>query len=142
MNHLRRYSANPGIVQAFFSRHVGPSSICSACRQITTQPLHQPSRIVPLLGPRLRRGFSCLNTRNSQNHGASETPTEKDAGSSGNQSQRRKLARSPAANSSLRRVAVEAQRTRSGILSRTQLLEQGLGELKVWLVVYYTCSRC
>ncbi|KAF3404249.1 MIOREX complex component 10 [Talaromyces pinophilus] len=129
MNHLRRYSANPGIVQAF-SRHAGPSSICSACCQITAQPLHRPSRIVPLLGPRLRRGFSCLIARNSQNHGASEPPTEKDAGSSGNQSQRRKLARSPAANSSLRRVAVEAQRTRSGILSRTQLLEQGLGELK------------
>lgn len=140
MNLLRRYSAKPGIVQAF-SRHVGPSYICSACRQVTTQPLHRPPRIVPLLGPRLRRDFSS-NAPNLQKHGATEPPTEKDASSSGNQSQRRKLARSPAANSSLRRVAVEAQRTRSGILSRTQLLEQGLGELRVWLAVYCACTRC
>lgn len=141
MNHLRRYSANPGIVQAF-SHHFGPLYICSACRQNTTPLLHRSPRIVPVLGPRIRRDFSCLSPRNSQKHGANEPPTEKDAGSPGNQSQRRKLARSPAANSSLRRVAVEAQRTRSGILSRTQLLEQGLGELKVWLGVYCACSGC
>ncbi|QGA13155.1 hypothetical protein EYB26_000802 [Talaromyces marneffei] len=117
------------MVQAF-SRHVEPSYICSACRQIATQPLHRPRHIAPLLSLRLRRDFSYLSARNLQKHGATEPPTEEDAGSSGSQSQRRKLARSPAANSSLRRVAVEAQRTRSGILSKTQLLEQGLGELK------------
>lgn len=84
-----------------------------------------------MLGPRLRRDFSFLNARYSQKYGVTELPVERDSASSRTQSQRRKLARSPAANSSLRRVAVEAQRTRSGILSRTQLLEQGLGDLKV-----------
>lgn len=141
MNHLRRYSAKPGVVQAF-SGHLGPSYICSTCRQITTQPLHRPSRmIVSLLDLRLRRDFSCSRARSSQKHGATEPPPQEDAGSSGSQSQRRKLARSPTANSSLRRVAVEAQRTRSGILSRTQLLEQGLGELKVTWVVSSAYSR-
>ena len=140
MLYLRWYSAIPGIVQALSSR-LGPSNACSACRQVATEPLHRNLHRAPQLIPTLRRGFSRLSVHNSQKHGATEPSTERDAGSSGNRTQRRKLARSPAANSSLRRVAVEAQRTRSGMLSRTQLLEQGLGELKACLALLCFWSK-
>lgn len=126
----RRVSAIPGIVQ-IFSPRFSRSYVCFACRKLPTQTPHQPSRLVASLYPRLRSSFSSLNARTLQEQGTVPGSNGKDVASSGNQLQRRKLARSPAANSSLRRVAVEAQRSRSNILSRTQLLEKGLGEVKV-----------
>lgn len=47
------------------------------------------------------------------------------------QKQRRRGARSPAAPTSLRRVAVEAQRSRDSFISRAQLKEQGFYQTKV-----------
>ncbi|KAE8390547.1 hypothetical protein BDV23DRAFT_155268 [Aspergillus alliaceus] len=47
------------------------------------------------------------------------------------QKQRRRGGRSPAAPTSLRRVAVEAQRSKDGFLSRAMLKEQGLYQTKV-----------
>ncbi|OKL60325.1 hypothetical protein UA08_04060 [Talaromyces atroroseus] len=102
--------------------------VCLACRQTTTQSLCRPSRPVSL---RFRKDFSSLNSRLLQKQDVIEESAEKDGVSApGSPSQRRKFARSPAASSSLRRVAVEAQRTRSGILSKARLLEKGLGEPK------------
>ncbi|RDH30454.1 hypothetical protein BDQ94DRAFT_148458 [Aspergillus welwitschiae] len=46
------------------------------------------------------------------------------------QKQRRRSNRSPAASTSLRRVAVEAQRSKDGMLSKAQLREQGLYQPK------------
>ncbi|KAH2828439.1 hypothetical protein KXW08_004447 [Aspergillus fumigatus] len=50
--------------------------------------------------------------------------------SSETQKQRRRGARNPAAPTSLRRVAVEAQRSKDGILSKAQLKEQGIYQTK------------
>lgn len=50
---------------------------------------------------------------------------------SSEQKQRKRGGRSPAAPTSLRRVAVEAQRSRDSILSKAQLREQGLYQTKV-----------
>ena len=47
------------------------------------------------------------------------------------QTQRRRGGRIPAAPTSLRRVAVEAQRSRDSFLSKTQLREQGFYQTKV-----------
>jgi hypothetical protein len=57
-----------------------------------------------------------------------------DDGSSDNldsQKQRLRSGRIPAAPTSLRRVAVEAQRSKDGILSKAQLKEQGIDQSKV-----------
>lgn len=50
------------------------------------------------------------------------------------QRQRKRGVRSPAAPTSLRRVAVEAQRSKSAFLSKTQLEERGLYQTKVCCV--------
>lgn len=47
------------------------------------------------------------------------------------QKQRKKGSRNPAAPTSLRRVAVEAQRSKDSFFSRAQLIEQGLYQTKV-----------
>lgn len=124
----------PGKPRVFGSlpRRFDRSYVCLACRQMTHQSsLYRPSRTVSSFLIRSRKEFSSRNSRLWQKQYPIEGSTEKDAVYSGNQSPRRKLTRSPAASSSLRRVAVEAQRTRNGILSKTQLLEKGLGECKV-----------
>lgn len=60
---------------------------------------------------------------------------EKDSNSSEEwadpQKQRKKGSRNPAAPTSLRRVAVEAQRSKDSFFSRAQLIEQGLYQTKV-----------
>lgn len=134
MKSFGRHLARSGRVQTP-SRHVDSPSLCAIQRQLEVNAFRQRQKypsILPILLP-TRRSFSSFDAPGPQKpHATTDQSTEKDAETSGTQSQRRKMARSPAANSSLRRVAVEAQRTRSGILTRTQLLEKGLGgELKV-----------
>lgn len=89
------------------------------------QYLHRSS---PLGLPRRKDFFSSnayLQQRQLRN---GDSPAEMDPES---QKQRRRSGRSPAATTSLRRVAVEAQRSRDGFLSKAQLKEQGIHQTKV-----------
>jgi hypothetical protein len=70
----------------------------------------------------------------SSNAYLAQKQLSKDDGSSDSldsQKQRQRSGRIPAAPTSLRRVAVEAQRSKDGILSKAQLKEQGIDQSKV-----------
>ncbi|OXV09417.1 hypothetical protein Egran_02819 [Elaphomyces granulatus] len=79
-----------------------------------------------------RKDFFSSNAvlRQSQSQSQPANNTSKELNLQG-QSKKRKAGRSAAANTSLRRVAVEAQRSRDGILSDSQLTEKGLYQTKV-----------
>lgn len=108
--------------------------VCSICRRPTvarllklpqSQYLHAS---YPLGLPRRKDFFSSnafLSQKQSRNGDLSEEL------SSETQKQRKRGARNPAAPTSLRRVAVEAQRSKDGFLSKAQLKEQGLYQTKV-----------
>ncbi|KAL5366491.1 hypothetical protein BJX96DRAFT_161033 [Aspergillus floccosus] len=81
----------------------------------------------PLSLPRRKDFFSSnayLSQRQSRSGDAAEEALQEA------QKQKRRGTRSPAAPTSLRRVAVEAQRSRDGFLSKAQLKEQGLHQTK------------
>jgi hypothetical protein len=107
--------------------------ICSACRAQTAAGLVRQPRYhnlhvsSPLYFPR-RKDFFSSNALLNQKQTATDEELKKEAQ---NQKQRRKASRSPAANTSLRRVAVEAQRSKDGMLSRSILSEKGLNQCKV-----------
>ncbi|KAL1991375.1 hypothetical protein VTN49DRAFT_5367 [Thermomyces lanuginosus] len=91
--------------------------ICSACR-ISTRRVRflvqtEPFSTTPLF-------------RQQQTQANGQIKDESEAA----HRQRRKAARSPAAPTSLRRVAVEAQRSKDGMKSRSMLSEKGLGQTK------------
>ncbi|KAJ5887965.1 hypothetical protein N7495_008006 [Penicillium taxi] len=101
--------------------------ICFTCkRQYALRPFRwsqnqdlHASRVLEL--PRRRNFFSSnayLYQKGNQNVGSPEQVES--------QKQRRRGTRTPAASTSLRRVAVEAQRSKDGILSKAMLREQGI----------------
>ncbi|PYH93293.1 DUF155-domain-containing protein [Aspergillus ellipticus CBS 707.79] len=107
--------------------------VCSVCsrppavrllKQPRSQYLHASP---PLSSPRRKDFFSSnayLNQKQPQNGYTMEE------GLLEGQKQRKRSNRSPAATTSLRRVAVEAQRSKDGILSKAQLRERGLYQTK------------
>ncbi|KKA19661.1 Uncharacterized protein T310_6347 [Rasamsonia emersonii CBS 393.64] len=98
-------------------------------RQPRYQPLHVSS---PFGFPRRKEFFSSnalLKQKQNQNQNQSDDISTESVAET-LQKQRRKASRSPAANTSLRRVAVEAQRSKDGILSRSMLSEKGLEQTK------------
>lgn len=108
--------------------------VCSICRRptmakILKQPQsHNVHASYPLGLPRRKDFFSSnafLSQKQSRNGDFSQEL------SSETQKQRRRGARNPAAPTSLRRVAVEAQRSKDGILSKAQLKEQEIYQTKV-----------
>ncbi|KAL4906021.1 hypothetical protein BDW74DRAFT_137250 [Aspergillus multicolor] len=105
------------------------SSICNrpAAIRLLRQPqshyLHASS---PLDLPR-RKDFFSSNAFLAQRHSAGPDTTD---ASQESQKQRRRGARSPAAPTSLRRVAVEAQRSKDSFKSKAQLREAGLLQTK------------
>ena len=103
-------------------------NVCSSCRRScldisrssSFRPLHA---LPPLLLPRRRDYFSSnialLNHQSSGNLPDERLPTEQE-----NQAQKRKNGR-PAAKTSLRRVVVEAQRSKDGTLSKARSTGDG-----------------
>jgi uncharacterized Rmd1/YagE family protein len=93
--------------------------ICSACRKVGGEGLKQPSfrtlhNSPALLRPRKREFFSSSSPLHSQKSQDTEPPIEGSPTSVQPNNPKRKTARSPAAKTSLRRVAVEAQRSKDG----------------------------
>ena len=93
--------------------------ICSACRKAGREAVQQPSfrtlhNSPAHLRPRKREFFSSSSPLHSQKPQNTE-PTIDDASTTAQpDNPKRKTARSPAAKTSLRRVAVEAQRSKDG----------------------------
>lgn len=114
-------------------------SVCSACKKPAVLRLVQHPRSQQLhasspFGLPRRKDFFSSNAYLNQKQGKpsdvnSESPPE-------SQKQRRRGSRLPAAPTSLRRVAVEAQRSKDGFVSRAQLREQGLYQTKVQSIAH------
>ncbi|KAJ5540061.1 hypothetical protein N7513_008393 [Penicillium frequentans] len=108
------------------------ASLCSACKRpvptrLWRQPQSQFLHATPALELPRRKDFFSSNAHLSQKQSSKEEGAE----ILESQKQRRRAARSPAAPTSLRRVAVEAQRSREGSASKAQLREQGIHQTKI-----------
>lgn len=93
--------------------------LCSACRRCAGEGVKQPSfrtlhNSPALLRPRKREFFSSSSPLHSQKPQHTEPPPDDVSTTAPSEGPRRKAARSPAAKTSLRRVAVEAQRSKDG----------------------------
>ncbi|OJK05169.1 hypothetical protein ASPACDRAFT_38738 [Aspergillus aculeatus ATCC 16872] len=102
----------------------------SVAARFTQQPRSQYLQASPFLGALSRREhtFSThafLAQKQTRNGEIAEEQLQFEG-----QKQRKRSSRTPAAQTSLRRVAVEAQRSKDGILSKAQLREQGLYTVK------------
>ncbi|OQE28382.1 hypothetical protein PENSTE_c003G06238 [Penicillium steckii] len=109
------------------------SAICSACKRpltlrLSRQPQNQYLHASSALALPRRRDFFTFNAQLAQKQ---PNKNDESAESLELQKQRRRSARAPAAPTSLRRVAVEAQRSRDGYLSKAQLKEQGIHQTKI-----------
>jgi hypothetical protein len=114
---------------AMFAR----TPLCSACKRPVAARLlrfsqNQYLHASPALGLPRRKDFFSSNANLAQNQlSKNDGPSD----NSDSQKQRRHSGRTPAAPTSLRRVAVEAQRSKDGFLSKAQLKEQGIDQSKV-----------
>ncbi|KAL6233967.1 hypothetical protein BDW75DRAFT_213575 [Aspergillus navahoensis] len=102
------------------------TSICnrSAAIRILRQPQSHYLHATPPLSLPRRKDFFSSNAFLAQKHGDAAEGSEE------SQKQRRRGTRSPAAPTSLRRVAVEAQRSKDSFKSKDQLREAGLLQTK------------
>ncbi|KAJ5360999.1 hypothetical protein N7541_001843 [Penicillium brevicompactum] len=110
----------------------GKPYVCLGCKRTLSRPLlRSQTQLIfgypSLLLPRRKEFFSSGTHLNQSRGQASNHPTETHPDS---QNQRRRGSRSPAAPTSLRRVAVEAQRSKDGFISKALLREQGLNGTK------------
>ena len=104
--------------------------VCANCRRagndVVRQPSFRPLHASPIFQRPRRRDFFSSNSLLSQSK--QSEPTEIADVSPGAQEaispQKRRTARSPAAKTSLRRVAVEAQRSKDGNLSRSRRISE------------------
>lgn len=123
------------------------NALCLACKRNVVSPLHRNSRnqylhALPALNSPRRKDFFSSNALLAQkqlgkNDGLSDSPDS--------QKQRRRGGRGPAAPTSLRRVAVEAQRSKDGFISKAQLKEQGIYHARVLIFLDILCCdgrRC
>lgn len=111
------------------------ASVCSACKRpvilrILKNPRNHYLHVSPALELPRRRDFFSSNALLAQRQ-ASKSENDEMTEHPESQKQRRRGGRAPAAPTSLRRVAVEAQRSRDGFLSKAQLKEQGIHQTKV-----------
>lgn len=109
------------------------ASVCSACKRPVTLRLlrlsqNQYLHASPALKLPRRRDFFSSNAHLAQKQLSKD---DESAEHPEHQKQRRRSGRAPAAPTSLRRVAVEAQRSRDGFLSKAQLQEQGIDQTRV-----------
>lgn len=113
--------------------------VCLSCKrpvlQLPTRPQTQYLHVSPPLALPRRKDFFSSNAHLKQNQNNNDEPIEFSPDS---QKQRRRGPRLPAAPTSLRRVAVEAQRSKDGIHSKALLKEQGLYRTKVGITeIFY-----
>ncbi|KAG0155169.1 hypothetical protein PDIDSM_742 [Penicillium digitatum] len=105
--------------------------VCISCKRpllrLPTRPQTQYFHFSPPLALPRRKDFFSSNAHLKLKQNNNDQPIEPFLDF---QKQRRRGARLPAAPTSLRRVAVEAQRSKDGILSRALLKEQGLYRTK------------
>ncbi|KAJ5989148.1 hypothetical protein N7481_004358 [Penicillium waksmanii] len=109
------------------------STIYSACKRpviprLLRQSQNQYLHASPALDLPRRRDFFTSNAQLAQKQSNTNDESLENLEL---QKQRRRSARAPAAPTSLRRVAVEAQRSRDGFLSKAQLKEQGIDQTKI-----------
>lgn len=102
------------------------SAVPRLLRQTQNQYLH----VSPALALPRRRDFFTSNAQLAQKQSNTNDESLENIEL---QIQRKRSARGPAAPTSLRRVAVEAQRSRDGFISKAQLKEQGIDQTKVTL---------
>lgn len=107
--------------------------LCSGCKRpvaarLLRCPQNQYLHASPALGLPRRKDFFSSNAHLAQKQLSKNDGSSDDLDS---QKQRRRSGRTPAAPTSLRRVAVEAQRSKDGFLSKAQLKEQGIHQSKV-----------
>ncbi|KAJ5287952.1 hypothetical protein N7478_003638 [Penicillium angulare] len=107
------------------------ASICSTCKRpmplrLWRQPQNQYLHASPALQLPRRKDFFSSNAHLAQKLSSKDDGNE----NAESQKQRRRGVRLPAVSTSLRRVAVEAQRSRDGFLSKSQLKEQGIYQTK------------
>lgn len=112
--------------------------VCLSCKhpvlRLPTRPQTQYLHVSPPLALPRRKDFFSSNAHLKQKQNNDE-PIEFSPDS---QKQRRRGLRLPATPTSLRRVAVEAQRSKDGILSKALLREQGLYQTKVGITeIFY-----
>lgn len=114
--------------------------MCSACRKttltigITNQPRIQRIHATSSLYMPRRRDFFSSNAHLRQIND-SKSPTE------ASETQKRRPARSPIGKTSLRRVAVEAQRSKDGILSKTRSGTDQEGSTKKLVTAYAVAEQ-
>ncbi|EEH04175.1 YagE family protein [Histoplasma capsulatum G186AR] len=89
----------------------------------TLSPSSRPTNF-----PQWRKEF--FSSKINHQHAKPETPSDAEAASTVTQKQKRKLSRSPAAKISLRRVAVEAQRSKDGMRQKAQAADEDLARSK------------
>lgn len=104
--------------------------VCASCRRagngLVRQPSFRPLHASPIFQHPRRRDFFSSNTFLSQ----SKSPDSPQIGNTSSDpqevtaTQKRRTARSPTAKTSLRRVAVEAQRSKDGNLSRSRRIPE------------------
>ncbi|OOF99803.1 hypothetical protein ASPCADRAFT_203627 [Aspergillus carbonarius ITEM 5010] len=112
----------------FARPHVCALSLRHPAVRLFQQPRSQYLHASPLLSYPRRKDFFSSNAYLCQKQSRNGDTVEEV--SLDTQKQRKRSNRSPAASTSLRRVAVEAQRSKDGILSKAQLREQGLYQTK------------
>lgn len=122
---------------AMFAR----APFCLACkRPLSLRPLTRPQiqylHASPALELPRRRDFFSSNANLAQKQPNNDESIEQLE----LQKQKRRASRAPAAPTSLRRVAVEAQRSREGFISKSQLKEQGIDQTKVEYLTIHTIS--
>lgn len=134
-------------VRCFLSRSYAMFArpyVCLSCKRSISHLLKRPQiqyiHASPSLALPRRKDFFSSNAYLKQKQQIDNgDPIEF---SSDSQKQRRRGNRSPAAPTSLRRVAVEAQRSKDGIHSKALLKEQGLHQTKVNILeyTYFACT--
>ncbi|PGH15420.1 hypothetical protein AJ79_02396 [Helicocarpus griseus UAMH5409] len=102
--------------------------VCSVCR---TSPVRPAVHTVPA-SPRFRPSpqWKFFSARNDQQQPRSLPSSEQPAATTVTPKAKRKASRSPAAKISLRRVAVEAQRSKDGMRQKVQAAEEDLSRSK------------
>ncbi|PYI34167.1 hypothetical protein BP00DRAFT_484951 [Aspergillus indologenus CBS 114.80] len=113
----------------FARPYVGSMTFWPSVARFTNQPRSQVLQASPLAGALRRQGLFSSHAFLAQKQARNGENAEEQFHLEG-QKQRKRSSRTPAAQTSLRRVAVEAQRSKDGILSKAQLREQGLYKTK------------
>ena len=125
-------SNHPGFVFNTHTMFARPY-VCLSCKRPVSRLLTRTQNQYlhaspPLTFPRRKDFFSSNAHLKQKQQTEADEPIEPSLDS---QKQRRRSSRLPAAPTSLRRVAVEAQRSKDGFLSKALLREQGLYRTKV-----------